>query len=228
MKALITGTKSGFGLALKGAFEEVGWEVVGLNRESDGDSMGNHSSFDLSLPQTVPQAISEVIKDHPDISCVVLSAGVLGPIGRTRSVRFDDLKTVFNINFFSNKEIVDAMLDQSSASIYVQVSSGAAQTVYENWSPYGLTKGAMLRLFDYYRAEEQGKRFLSFNPGPMPTAMNATIRALGIDVSPWAKKFHDDTNLSDPSTMASKLVSFVITGKGGSDERLIDLRSFDS
>lgn len=224
MKVLISGTKSGFGLAMKSAFQEVGWDVVGLNRESDGEPSLEVPFFDLALPHRIPLVISEVLKHHPDISCVALNAGVLGPIGPTRATRFDDLKTVFDINFFSNKEIIDTMLEQSTASTFVQVSSGAAQTVYENWAPYGLTKGLMLRLFDYYRVEEKGKRFLSFNPGPMPTAMNAAIRELGRDATPWARKFHDDSNLNDPLVLARKLVGFVLTEDKSIEDKLIDLR----
>ena len=224
MKVLISGTRSGFGLALKSAFQEVGWKVVGLNRESHAESSGEVPLFDLALPHRIPLVISEVVKHHSDISCVVLNAGVLGPIGPTRATRFDNLKTVFDINFFSNKEIIDAMLEQSSASTFVQVSSGAAQTVYENWAPYGLTKGLMLRLFEYYRVEEKGKRFLSFNPGPMPTAMNVAIRELGEDATSWAKKFHDDDNLNDTLVLARKLVGFVLTEDKSIEGKLVDLR----
>lgn len=224
MKALVTGTQSGFGLALKSAFEEAGWKVVGLNRDSDGDSMDEVPIFDLAQPRRIRPLISDVLKHHPNISCVVLNAGVLGPIGPTRAIRFEDLMTVFEINFFSNKEIIDAMLELSSASTFVQVSSGASQTVYENWAPYGLTKGLMLRLFEYYRAEEKGKRFLSFNPGPMPTAMNVAIRKLGREATPWAGKFHIDANLNDPLVLARRLVDFVLTEDKSTQDNLIDLR----
>lgn len=225
MKVLISGTMSGFGQALAQAFREAGWEVVGLNRNHKDNSIVEFPFFDLATPQTVSRVISEVVNDHPDISSVILNAGILGPVAPTREVRFDNLQEVFNVNFFSNKEIIDAMLEKSGATTFAQVSSGAARTIYEQWAPYGLTKALMLRLFDYYRVEEKEKRFLSFNPGPMPTAMNANIRALGSDISPWAPKFHDDSNLNDPVVMARRLVEIVLREDSVNEEALIDLRS---
>lgn len=225
IKVLISGTSRGFGKHLKSEFGRAGYEVLSLNRNCSNEEV-NCFSGDLFAPGVAEEVIREVTTLHPDISTVVLNAGVVGPIKPTREVTRFDMREAFEVNFFSGKDVIDYLLKHTAVSTFVYIGSGAAFNVYGGWATYGLTKLMMFRLFDYYRIEEPEKRFLSINPGPMLTEMNKIIRSEASDELEWKQKFQDERNLNHPSDMARILVELLSSQSRLNADSVIDLRTY--
>lgn len=225
MKALVSGTNRGFGLSLWQELQLKGWRVVSLNRTC---VVKSDDCFELDLAESDDSdlVLRRILELHQDISVVVLNAGVLGPIAPTSEVSPREMLETLEVNFFSPKKIADFMLQSSPATqTFVQISSGAATTIYPHWAPYGLSKLLLLRLFDYYRAEHPQKVFLSANPGPMATSMNTLIRTEASSDLQWKTKFLDDQNLNHPAKIAGALVRLLSTGSRDAGPGLIDLRT---
>lgn len=225
MKILVTGTNRGFGAALSRELRihpEVG-QLVSLNRTSAGNPAEIEYLCDFEDHSDLGVTLSRLVRDHSDIHAVILNAGVLGPIGPTDSVAVEEFELAFQVNFFANKVIVDAALRGTRASEFIQVSSGATETVYEGWATYSLSKLLLRRIFDFYRAEIPDKSFVAVSPGPMKTAMNREIRSSGLGQYVWADKFGDDSNLLSPEQAARVFVKSWREGKFVSGSPLIRL-----
>jgi len=153
-----------------------------------------------------------------------LNAGTLGPLRPTSAVGYEEMDRVIRVNFTANKVIVDFLIEFSSTRVFLQISSGASEKIYEKWAAYGLSKMLLRRLFDYYRAENPDRQFVVVNPGPLETAMNSQIRrSENLDVA-WMSKFQDPLILGSAQVMSERLVTLFLDGRLVSSGQLVDLR----
>ena len=226
MKVLVTGTNKGFGLAICQSLQSHDVEVVSLNRSDPSQcAIQNYFADFEDLPK-LEEEVAKISAENPDIEAVFLNAGTLGPLRSTSGVGHDEMERVIRVNFTANKVIVDSLINLSDTRVFVQISSGASERIYEKWAAYGLSKSLLRRLFDYYRAEIPDRQFIVVSPGPLKTDMNTQIRDTeGFDV-PWLEKMKNPSNLGFPRVMGELLVNLYLEGRLASSGQLIDLREF--
>lgn len=116
--ALITGTRSGIGSAIVRVFAEEGAKVYAHARKqtNEFEQMVNDIAiqtgaqvkpiyFDLDNSEEMKNALKIVFKENRNIDILVNNAGIVGDNSLFQMTTIEQMKKVFNINFFSAMEI---------------------------------------------------------------------------------------------------------------------------
>ncbi|HKJ06229.1 MAG TPA: SDR family NAD(P)-dependent oxidoreductase, partial [Flavobacteriaceae bacterium] len=110
---LITGGSSGIGKAVGEYLLNKNFIVYGTSRNASGvkNSKFPIVSLDVTKKETITSAVSEVIKKEGKLDVLVNNAGmgITGPIEETPT---DEMRKVFETNFFGAIEVVKAVLPQ--------------------------------------------------------------------------------------------------------------------
>jgi NAD(P)-dependent dehydrogenase (short-subunit alcohol dehydrogenase family) len=96
--------------------------------------------------------------------------------------------------------------------VLVNVSSGAATSIYEGWSIYGATKAAVDHFTEIVAAEEPGVLCHAVAPGVVDTEMQATIRTHDEATFPAIERFrqlHETGSWNSPSWIADHLLGLL-------------------
>ncbi|KAG8892433.1 hypothetical protein FRC01_014173 [Tulasnella sp. 417] len=114
---------------------------------------------DVTSSQSISAAIKTAVDTYGHLDSVVLNAGTLGSISRVSSSAASEWKDVFDINFFSLVETIQAALpslrEAKQKGRVIFVSSGAADRGYVGWGPYSASKAAMNSLCRTLANEEK-------------------------------------------------------------------------
>jgi short-subunit dehydrogenase involved in D-alanine esterification of teichoic acids len=87
-KALIIGATSGIGGALAAKLVASGTSVIVSGRRHErlnafvsqhGSSKASAAAFDITELSSIPEFASRIVKEHPDLDCVVLNSGIQRP-----------------------------------------------------------------------------------------------------------------------------------------------------
>lgn len=106
---MITGGSSGIGLATAMLFRSKGWEVYELSRHGESHDGIIHIDCDVVSPESVQQAVQEVLSRAKVIDVLISNAGY----GISGAIEFTDLadaKRQMDVNFFGALNIVQAVL----------------------------------------------------------------------------------------------------------------------
>jgi NAD(P)-dependent dehydrogenase (short-subunit alcohol dehydrogenase family) len=184
---LITGTSRGLGHGLARAFLEKGDRVYGCSRGSSdlGDDFPDsyhHFTIDLSDPVAGDDALRKAIGNIERFARVILNAGILPEIRDMQDTPLDVLRETMEINVWSNKWILDRLLDMpAKPGQVVAISSGAAVSGSRGWNGYSISKAALNMLIKLYAEEEPEVHFTSLAPGLVETAMQDYIGSIEDD-----------------------------------------------
>lgn len=175
MNVLITGNSSGLGLGLTETLLEREAIVWGLSRRGCplGDNDGLHDRrFDLSNLNTLPETLERLLADCMRLDLVVLNAGILGRIHEISETDVHDLEHMMRINVWSNKVILDWIIErQLPVDQVVAISSGAAVNMNYGWGGYSLSKSLLNNLVRLYAHEMPDTHLTALAPGLVDTAM---------------------------------------------------------
>ena len=180
---LITGVSRGLGHGIALASLNRGDVVLGLGRSTapDLESLpGFHfARADVADGSECVAALEMLLRDRNKLDCIILNAGVLGPIADLRDQPDDTMKEVMAVNVWANKTLLDLLLsrDLSIAQI-VAVSSGASINGNRGWGGYSISKAALNMLVKLYANEQPDIHFCALAPGLVDTSMQEQIRAL--------------------------------------------------
>lgn len=174
---LITGCSSGLGLALTKYYLEKKYKVYGISRKKPDifDENFIHKSFDLSQVSKIKQELTNFIKEINNIETVFLNAGMLGKIKILEELSIDEMKEVYDLNVYANKELLDILMQIKVNNILV-ISSGASKTGYKGWGSYSLSKAGVNMLVNLYSNEMINTKILAVAPGVIKTPMTDYIR----------------------------------------------------
>lgn len=173
MTVIITGTSSGLGRSLVHSFNKKGYETIGISRSKTPET---DYICDFRSDEEITKTFKQVLLDIDKIDYLVLNAGILGEIKKATKIDNADLLNVFQVNLFSNKKILDLVLNSSvELKRVIFISSGASIKAYDGWLSYCLTKGALNNLASCYAMENSGTHFLSLAPGVIQTKMQDVI-----------------------------------------------------
>ena len=173
MKILVTGTSSGLGQQVVKVFRDFGHKTVGLSRSGSEET---DYVCDFSDPEELERALETLCKEHHAFDCIFLNAGILGKICKATEISQEELQNVFQINLFSNKQIIDHLvISQVKIGTVLAISSGASLKAYDGWLSYCLTKASLNQMIRCYAVENENIKFLSIAPGVIQTKMQDQI-----------------------------------------------------
>lgn len=211
-KILITGASRGFGFCIAKNFLRTDNKIINIGRTKP-DLPLLHIDCDFQSTKSIEEVINKesLLNCHFDI--IILNAGTLGNIKKATNVSKADLLNSFNINFFSNKILIDFCLSQARDSQkYIYISSGASQKGYTGWLEYCTSKSAFDSLIRVYSRENVEHIFLSISPGALDTSMQEKIKYSNIKDFKDMAKFIDlrkSGGLRDPDSASLSLISFI-------------------
>ena len=190
---LITGCSSGFGLALTKYYIEQGYKVYGISRtkpEFKNDSF-SFINCDLSNVDDIKKNLTNIITNIKNIELVYLNAGMLGDIKSSFDLTSNELREVYELNVYANKELLD-ILSTINVKTIIGISSGAAVNGSKGWAGYSLSKAGLNMLLNLYSKEMIDTKILAVAPGVIETPMTDFIRFDIDDVEfPSAKKLKE-------------------------------------
>lgn len=205
----ISGISSGIGKGLAQFYADKGVKVFGVSRRELDYKHDNiiHASLDLTDYQQTPHVINKLLKDI-EIDLAILNAGVLGTMSSMKEASLEEMKEVMETNLWSQKVLMDSLLESTKVGRIFGISSGAAINGNVGWSGYSLSKSAFNMLIQLYSKENPDTHFIAFAPGLVDTAMQdylcGEIKATDF---PSVKKLHDargTENMPRPSDFAKK------------------------
>ncbi|MEK6221279.1 MAG: SDR family oxidoreductase [Chloroflexota bacterium] len=147
---LITGANGGIGRAAVEHFAEVGWGVIGVDRQAVGYKFPKDSKYiqtDIAKPENIDEFFKEVSEYSPQLNALVNNAAVQipKPLLETTLADWDELMDInLRAIFYSIKQ-AHPLLKAAHGSI-VNVSSVHAVVTSRDIASYAASKGAVLSL----------------------------------------------------------------------------------
>jgi benzil reductase ((S)-benzoin forming) len=228
MRVLITGHSSGLGKSLANKFISESHEVYGISRSTNPD-VQEELICDFSKPHDLQKQISKFFQSLEKVDYVFLNAGILGKIEKVKNNTVDSLLNTININFISNKIIIDCLYktEKMPKHAIIGISSGAALKPKYGWSEYCISKSCFKMLFESYAVEDDSNYFYSLAPGVIKTRMQNQIKNVNHKNIPSVKKFHDMYDTMDgPDKVAQKIYDFLPSLESFKSGDYIDIRNF--
>lgn len=195
----ITGAASGIGKATAKYFSERGWNVAATVRTPDHD--GEVHSFkntrvynlDVTVPETIGQAMTRAISDFGRIDVVVNNAGY-GVEGIFEGMSEDVIRRQFETNVFGlmfvTQRFIEYFRTHEMQGCIVQVSSMGGRVAFPLYSLYHGTKWAIEGFSEslHYELAPFGIRMKIIEPGLIRTDFYSRNREV---VSPAEVRAYD-------------------------------------
>jgi len=178
---LITGVSSGLGKALAEAVISSGDFVIGTFRKERevkafNEKHGSQATgilLDVTNISSIDETIGQLVSSVGHIDVLVNNAGV-GFAGAIEEASIEEVRTVFEVNFFGMLKLTQAVLphmrDRKSGQI-VQISSHAGIKAFAGFGIYNASKFAMEGMSEALAQEVSplGIKVSIIEPGPFRT-----------------------------------------------------------
>lgn len=158
--AIVTGTSSGMGKAIKILLEKHNCKVIGLSR-SEGHDITDYVE------------LNKYIDSIENINFLVNCAGYISEFSIT-NMSLEEWNKHINVNLTSvfnlMKQVIPKLKNQKD-SVIVNISSPCANKVRVNWSGYCVTKAALNQLTNVCCEENKDIKIFSVSPSKTDTPM---------------------------------------------------------
>jgi short-subunit dehydrogenase len=224
----ITGASSGIGKSVGEYLTEKGYAVIGSSRnpEKYPDSKFQLFKLDVRDTNSVLQFVDEVIIFAGKIDVLINNAGV-GITGPIEEIPEEEIKGVFETNFFGPVRVIKAVLPQmrkQKNGLIINVTSIAAYMGLPYRGFYSASKSALEITTEALRMETKqfGIEITNVAPGDFATNIAAgRYHAPLLEDSPYRKAYGDTLNLmnehvdagKDPLEMAKVIHNIIETKK---------------
>lgn len=158
--AIITGARSGIGLATLRLFAENGCNIWAVIHRDDNEFLGTIEKLqsqcnvwiqpvyiDLGDADSIKTGMKEIIQQKIPIDILVNAAGVVSQDRLFTMTKMDDIRKVMEVNFFSVLELIQlacrSMMRQRKGSI-INIASIAAWGEDTSQLEYAASKAAMV------------------------------------------------------------------------------------
>ncbi len=164
---LITGATKGIGKSTAKAFANEGWDLILLARDikklkdlkndlSNSNNKVNILACDLSQPELINNALSEVIKNYGCPSVLINNAG-FAYNGELVNMPLDKWQELIQVNLTSVFQLCTYIvpLMRNKGGLILNVSSHAAHNAFPQWGAYCVSKAALVSFTKCLREEER-------------------------------------------------------------------------
>lgn len=158
--AIITGARSGIGLAILQLFAKNGCNCWAVIHRDDEDFLSiihqleeeckvwiKPVYMELDISDSIKEGIKEIVKEKLSIDILVNAAGIVSPNRLFSMTKMEDIRRVMEVNFFSAIELTQlvcrSMLRQRNGSI-VNIASIAAWGEDTSQMEYAASKAALV------------------------------------------------------------------------------------
>ena len=240
--ALITGSARGIGLATAKLMQADGWQIAMLDRDANElDRVVSEVPgaialpYDVSKPDQVDHAISEIDRQFGRLDALVNNAGVadFGPIEQTDFQRW---RTVMETNldgvFLCSQAAIPMLKANKGCLVNIASISGLRASTLR--VAYGTSKAAVIQLTKQQAAElgEFGVRANCICPGPVRTKLAMAVHSQEIidayhDAIPL-NRYGSESEIGEAiaflcSPKASYITGQVLAADGGFDSTGVGL-----
>ncbi|TVZ55370.1 short-subunit dehydrogenase [Lutibacter sp. Hel_I_33_5] len=201
---LITGASSGIGKSIAVYLANKGFTVYGTSRnpKKTGNLSFQLIALDVLKPETIKSAIDFIIDKERRLDVLVNNAGmgITGPIEDTPS---DEMRSVFNTNFFGAIDVMKSVLPQMRAQksgLIINVTSIAGYMGLPFRGIYSASKGALELVTEATRMEvaEFGIKVTNIAPGDFATNIAAgRFHTPVFEKSAYREKYQENLDLMD-------------------------------
>lgn len=165
---LITGGTSGIGREAALLLSQQVHRVFAASRKSPVEPMPGvtYLALDVRSPQSILACVQSVLAQVSQIDVLINNAGYAGPSGASEEVALEDVRSLFETNFFGVVQMVNAVLPgmrQRRSGLILNVSSAAGRM-------------PMPPFFGFYSASKHALEGYS-------EALSGDLRPLGIRVA---------------------------------------------
>jgi glucose 1-dehydrogenase len=174
---LITGANGGIGRATVLEFAQLGWDVIGVDRDPLGFDFPQDGFFiqtDIAKPENVAELFNQVAAIHPKLDALVNNAAIqiAKPLIQTTLEEWDTLMAVNLRAVFYSVQRAYPLLKAARGAI-VNVSSVHAVATSADIASYAASKGALLALTRAMAIEfaRDNVRVNAILPGAVDTPM---------------------------------------------------------
>ncbi len=194
MNIVVTGSSTGIGRALVERLLARGDQVWGIARSEQSDFAARHaarfvaSRADVANWAHVESAAKDIAAKWPHVDALVTCAGLQGEIGRTLAADAQRWSATVRANldgtFYAIRALAPLLEKAPRRAKIVCFSGGGATKPRAQFSAYGSSKTAVVRLIETIAEEERG-RPLDINavaPGAINTRLTDEVIALGANV----------------------------------------------
>jgi len=193
--ALVTGASRGIGAATAVSLARQGFRTMLGVRDPDSaqatlaqiEALGGAAwavEMDVGDTDSVKAAVEACLAHAGQLDALVNNAGSIDPIGLLADTDAQRWVASQNVNlngpYRTIRFALPALL-RSPAPVIVNLSSGAAHATREGWSAYCSAKAGLAMLTRCVAHEYPQIACYGFQPGFVDTAMQARIRASGIN-----------------------------------------------
>lgn len=197
---MITGASRGLGAGIAHTLAHAGF-ALGLCARTrpelpTAEANGVTASVDVRDAQAMADFAAAVTAELGEIDLWINNAGVLDPISPLRDAPVDALTDHVEVNLcgvmWGTRTFAGIVHDRRRPGTLVNVTSGAARSVYAGWAVYGATKAGVDQLTRIVAAEEADHGLAAFAvaPGVVDTDMQALIRSTSPERFPSVARFH--------------------------------------
>lgn len=228
---ILTGANRGIGFEMSKYFLQKGCRLILIGRSKKKNFEAKQKllllnninkknlyfeQLDVSNEKQVDKFFLEIIPKFRKIDVLINNAGIYGPKGKFDEINWLELKKTLNINLLGSIYFIKKILPyfkKKNAGKIIQFSGGGATSPFPFFSPYSMSKTALVRFVENLSIELKNYN-ISINaiaPGPVNTRML------------------DEVLNSDPSTVGEDFYKKSLLQKknGGTDiKKIIDLVEF--
>lgn len=200
---LITGASSGIGKAIAEFLQSKDYTVFGTSR-NPGNRISDFPliALDVTRPETIQQAVSEVISKAGKIDILINNAGVgiTGPIEETPD---EEIKKAFDTNYFGPLNVIKAVLPgmrENKGGLIINVTSIAGYMGLPYRGIYSASKGALEITTEAFRMELKDFNIKMTNIAPGDFATNIAAGRYHAPIkkgSPYEKQYGNTLKLMD-------------------------------
>jgi len=225
---LITGGSSGIGKSVGEFLNSKGYKVYGTSRNPD--NIKEHPfkliALDVTNVKSIRLAVSEIIKEENKLDILINNAGmgITGPIEDTPT---DEMRKVFDTNFFGPIDVIKAVLPQmrkQQQGLILNITSIAGYMGLPFRGIYSSTKGALELATEAISMEVKnfGIQLVNVAPGDFATNIaSGRYHTPVFENSPYKKIYQENLDLmnthvtggSNPIQMAEAIYKIINANK---------------
>ena len=223
---LITGASSGIGKAIAQFLSEKGYTVYGTSRNpKNTENLSFHLiALDVLDVDSMQKAVNFIIKKEGRLDVLVNNAG-MGITGPVEDTPTEEMRNVFNTNFFGAIDVMKAVLPQmrkQKNGLILNITSIAGYMGLPFRGVYSATKGALELVTEATRMEVKNFGIHIANIAPGDFATNIAAGRYHTPVfknSAYKEKYQENLDLidadvnsgMDPKEMAKKVFKIINT-----------------